>query len=87
MEVSPRKEHGRHEERYTTVISDPKGLPAGWPDVAAVVLVGREREVKGKRTETAHYYITSHRGTAAKLLNFRLPGSCSRGGSIVRFRP
>lgn len=66
-EVSPRREHGRHEERYTTVIYDPKGLPAGWPDVAAVVLVGREREVKGKRTETSHYFLTSHRATAAEL--------------------
>lgn len=66
-EVSPRREHGRHEERYTTVIYNPKGLPPGWPDVAAVVLVGREREVKGKRTETSHYYITSHRGTASEL--------------------
>ena len=66
-EVSPRREHGRHEERSTTVIYDPTGLPPGWPDVAAVVLVGRAREVKGKRTETAHYYITSHRGTASEL--------------------
>jgi predicted transposase YbfD/YdcC len=59
--------HGRHEERYTTVIYDPQGLPPGWPDVAAVVLVGREREVKGVRTDSAHYYITSLRGTAAEL--------------------
>lgn len=59
--------HGRHEERYVTVIYDPKGLPPGWPDVAAVVLVGREREVRGVRTDTAHYYITSLRGTAAEL--------------------
>jgi predicted transposase YbfD/YdcC len=66
-EVPVKRKHGRHEERYTTVIYDPKGLPAGWPDVAAVVMVGREREVKGKRTETTHYFITSHRGTAAEL--------------------
>ncbi len=59
--------HGRHEERYTTVIYDPAGLPPEWPDVAAVVLVGRERVVKGVRTDTAHYYVTSHRGTAAEL--------------------
>jgi hypothetical protein len=51
--------HGRHEERYVTVIYDPKGLPPEWPDVAAVILVGREREVGGKRTDAAHYYITS----------------------------
>jgi predicted transposase YbfD/YdcC len=59
--------HGRHEERYVTVIYDPPGLPPEWPDVAAVILVGREREVKGKRTDTAHYYITSLQGTAAEL--------------------
>lgn len=34
--------YGRHEERYTTAIYDPEGLPSGWPDVAAVVVVGRE---------------------------------------------
>lgn len=66
-EVTAKKKHGRHEERYTTVIYDPLGLPAGWPDVAAVVMVGREREVRGERAETAHYFITSHRGTAAEL--------------------
>lgn len=60
--------HGRQEERYTTVIYDPQGLPPEWPDVAAVVLVGREREVGGKANEsTAHYYVTSLRGTAAEL--------------------
>ena len=59
--------HGRHEERYVTVIYDPEGLPPGWPDVAAVVLVGREREAKGANASTAHYYITSLRGTAAEL--------------------
>jgi predicted transposase YbfD/YdcC len=59
--------HGRHEERYVTVIHDPDGLPPGWPDVAAVVLVGRERAVKGTNTSTAHYYITSLRGTAEQL--------------------
>jgi predicted transposase YbfD/YdcC len=59
--------HGRHEERYVTVIADPGGLPPGWAGVAAVVLVGREREVKGRTTSTAHYYLTSLRGTAAEL--------------------
>ena len=61
--------HGRHEERYVTVIYDPTGLPADWPDVAAVILVGRERMVR-RRTNTrslAHYYITSLRGTAEEL--------------------
>jgi predicted transposase YbfD/YdcC len=66
-EATARRKHGRHEERYTTVVYDPTGLPAGWPDVAAVVLVGREREVKGERTDKAHYFITSRRGTAAEL--------------------
>jgi predicted transposase YbfD/YdcC len=59
--------HGRHEERYTTVVYDPSGLPPEWPEVAAVVLVGRERVVKGVRTDTSHYYVTSLRGTAAEL--------------------
>jgi predicted transposase YbfD/YdcC len=59
--------HGRHEERYATVIYDPEGLPAEWPDVAAVVLVGREREVGGANASTAHYYLTSLRGTAEQL--------------------
>jgi hypothetical protein len=51
--------HGRHEERYVTVIYDPEGLPTDWPYVAAVVAVGREREVGGENTSTAHYYVTS----------------------------
>ena len=57
--------HGRHEERYVTVAYAPEGLPTGWPDVAAVVQVNREREVGGVRTTTSHYYISSHGGTAA----------------------
>jgi predicted transposase YbfD/YdcC len=59
--------HGRHEERYVTVIYDPVGLPAGWPGVAAVVLVGRERAVRGVNASTTHYYLTSHAGPAAEL--------------------
>ena len=58
--------HGRHEERYVTVVYEPTGLPADWPDVA-VVLVNREREVGGERTTTSHYYISSHAGTAAEF--------------------
>ena len=50
--------HGRHEERYVTVVYDPVGLPAEWPDVAAVVLVNREREVGGERTEGPPLYKT-----------------------------
>ena len=62
--------HGRREERYVTVIHDPEGLPGEWADVGAVVVVGREREVKGKNTSTAHYYITSLRATAEKLAGY-----------------
>ena len=39
--------HGRHEERDVAVIYDPEGLPSGWPDAAAVVLVNRARDVGG----------------------------------------
>jgi predicted transposase YbfD/YdcC len=59
--------HGRHEERYVTVIENPPGLPEGWRDVAAVVQVNREREVSGRNVSTTHYYLTSLRGTAAVL--------------------
>ena len=59
--------HGRHEERYVTVIYDPPGMPAAWPDVAAVVQVNRERAVAGKNTTTTHYYLTSYRGSARAL--------------------
>ncbi len=57
--------HGRHEERYVTVIPDPESLPDGWADV--VVVVGREREVQGRNASTAHLYLTSLRATAAEL--------------------
>lgn len=59
--------HGRHEERYTTVIRSPAGIPADWPDVAAVVQVNREREVGGERTCTTHFYLTSYAGTATEV--------------------
>jgi predicted transposase YbfD/YdcC len=59
--------HGRHEERYVTVVYGPEELPREWPDVAAVVQVNREREVGGVRAVTSHYYITSHDGTAAEF--------------------
>jgi predicted transposase YbfD/YdcC len=62
--------HGRHEERYVTVVYDPPGLPPDWPDVAAVVLVNREREVGGERACTSHYYLTSYAGTAAEVAGF-----------------
>ena len=38
--------HGRHEERYVTVIRRSQGLPDGWTDAAAVVQVNRVREVR-----------------------------------------
>jgi predicted transposase YbfD/YdcC len=59
--------HGRREERYVTVITDPEGLPDAWPDVAAVVQVNRERETAGKGASTTHYYLTSYAGTAAEI--------------------
>jgi predicted transposase YbfD/YdcC len=59
--------HGRHEERYVTVITDPKGLPEGWSDVAAVVQINREREVGGQNASCTHYYITSHRGSTHQV--------------------
>ena len=63
--------HGRHEERYVTVIENPGGLPGGWADVGAVALVGRERQVRGKANEsTAHYYLTSLRVSAAVLAGY-----------------
>src|SRR5207245_230738 len=59
--------HGRHEERYVTVLTGPEGLPGAWPDVAAVVQVSREREVAGRNTSTTHFYVTSYAGTAAEI--------------------
>jgi predicted transposase YbfD/YdcC len=59
--------HGRHEERDVAVIYDPTGLPACWPDAAAVVVVNRGPEVGGERRVTSHYYLASHAGTAAEF--------------------
>ena len=59
--------HGRHEERYVTVIYDPPGLPDCWPDVAAVVAVSRERRAGAAYSCETGYYITSYPGTAAEL--------------------
>ena len=52
------------------VIYGPDGLPADWPDVAAVVQVNRERVAGGGREATTHYYLTSYRGTAAELAGY-----------------
>ena len=63
--------HGRAEERYVTVVRNPKGLPDGWADVGAVVMVGREREVGGRgNASTAHYYLTSLRASADVLAGY-----------------
>lgn len=62
--------HGRHEERYVTVIRNPEGLPHEWADVGAVVMVGREREVAGQNTSTTHFYITSLRCSAKQLAGY-----------------
>jgi predicted transposase YbfD/YdcC len=62
--------HGRHEERYVTVIQNPSGLPDGWPDVGAVVMVGRERSVRGANTSSAHFYLTSLRVSASELAGY-----------------
>ena len=50
-----------------TVVENPDGLPGGWADVAAVVMVGREREVGGLNTSTAHFHLTSLRAGAEAL--------------------
>jgi predicted transposase YbfD/YdcC len=60
--------HGRHEERYATAIPTPDGvLPEVWRDVAAVVLVTRERTENGKTERSAQYFITSRDVSAAIL--------------------
>ena len=59
--------HGRREERYLTVVTDPEGLPGEWPDVAAVVQVNRERETAGGNAGTTHYSLTSYAGGAAEV--------------------
>jgi predicted transposase YbfD/YdcC len=71
MSASVEDGHGRREERYVSAITDPTGLPDGWADVGAVVMVGRERRVNGKANEsTAHYYLTSLRASAAALAGY-----------------
>jgi predicted transposase YbfD/YdcC len=71
MDATSDDGHGRHEERYVSVITDPDGLPEGWTDVGAVVMVGRERRVGGKANEsTTHYYLTSLRAGATELASY-----------------
>jgi predicted transposase YbfD/YdcC len=56
--------HGRSEVRSVAVIDDPKGLPPGWRDPAAVVSVLRERVVKGEATTTVRDDRSRRAGTA-----------------------
>ncbi len=70
MAASVEDGHGRHEERYVTVLPKPEGLPEGWADVRAVVMVGREREVAGTNASSAHFYLTSLRCGARKLAGY-----------------
>jgi predicted transposase YbfD/YdcC len=71
MAASVEDAHGRHEERYVTVIQNPEGLPGEWEDVRAVVVVGRERQVKGAaNASTTGYYITSLRCGAKKMADY-----------------
>ena len=67
--------HGRHEERYTTVIYDPPGLPPDWPGVAAVVRVGR----RAARTPAPPTTTSPARGG-------RRPSSGARSASTGRSR-
>src|SRR5262249_59925485 len=48
--------HGRHEERDVTVVYDPVGLPAQWPDVAAVGQGNRERGLGAGPARANPYY-------------------------------
>lgn len=59
--------HGRDEGRYVAVLADPVGLPAGWPGVAAVVEVTRQRTAGGKASCESSYYLSSFVGPAAAL--------------------
>lgn len=59
--------HGRHEERHVTVLRDTSGVPDVWPDVGSIVVVSRERCVKGVNASTCHFYLTSLRGSAKRL--------------------
>lgn len=70
MSASAGAGHGRVEERCVAVVENPDGLPSGWADVGAVVTVGREREVGGVNTSTAHFYLSSLRASAAELAGY-----------------
>src|SRR5262249_55701753 len=59
--------HGRHEERYVTVIYDPVGLPEEWADVKALVAVSRQRQVKGRDSGEVQLYVSSYGGRAKRM--------------------
>lgn len=67
--ASVERGHGRREERYVSVLATPDGI-AGWPDVACVIQVNREREEHGRNTTTPQYYISSRAGTAEQMGRF-----------------
>lgn len=48
------------------MIYDPERLSAGLPGVAAVVLVGRAREVVGVNASTVGFDVTSYRGEVGR---------------------
>lgn len=60
--------HGRHETRVVSVLTDLAGIrdQANGRDLRAIVMVYRERVVKGKATHQVHYYIGRRAGTAAE---------------------
>jgi predicted transposase YbfD/YdcC len=75
---------GRTEERYVTVIPKPEGIPEAWTDVRGVVVVHRERVVRGKSpTHTTHYYITSSRAGAGTMAE-RVRGALGGGERAAR---
>ena len=65
--VKKEKGHGRIEERHIHALENPTGLPEGWTGVKSVIQVFRERTVKGKTSQTTHYYICSLTGSAEVL--------------------
>jgi predicted transposase YbfD/YdcC len=67
--VKKEQGHGRIEERHVHVLENPVGLPEGWSGAKSVIQVHRERTVKGKTSQTTHYYICSLKGTAEELGN------------------
>ena len=63
------KGHGREEERYYTVIYNPKGLSTKdeWQDLKAIIAVARERREGDKQSCTTHYYISSSEASIERL--------------------